>query len=76
MKTIELTGKVDDQHSLHAQVPDTVPPGDVKLVLLLPDGDDDISKEDWMQFIAENWYGELSDPREDIYTLEDGEPAK
>lgn len=28
----------------------------------------------WMQAIAEEWQEELADPREDIYTLEDGEP--
>lgn len=76
MKAIEITGKVDNQHSLRAQVPEDVPPGEVKLVLLLPDADEDITKEEWMAFIAENWKDELSDPREDIYTLEDGEPVK
>lgn len=76
MKTIELVGNVDDQHSLRAQVPDDVPPGNVKLVLLLPDGGDDVGKDEWMRFIAENWKDELSDPREDVYTLEDGEPVK
>jgi len=27
----------------------------------------------WMQALAHEWRDELSDPREDIYTLEDGE---
>ncbi len=29
---------------------------------------------DWTRFIACAWYEELADVREDIYTLEDGEP--
>lgn len=28
----------------------------------------------WMQAIAHEWREELADPREDIYTMEDGEP--
>ncbi len=28
----------------------------------------------WMQAIAREWQEELADPREDISTLEDGEP--
>ncbi len=28
----------------------------------------------WAAFVAHEWHEELADPREDIYTLEDGEP--
>ena len=30
----------------------------------------------WAAFIAREWQEELADPREDIYTLEDGEPIE
>ncbi len=35
----------------------------------------DLSDEDldWTRFLACAWHKELADPREDIYTLEDGE---
>ena len=29
----------------------------------------------WARFVAEQWLDELADPREDIYTLRDGEPV-
>jgi len=28
----------------------------------------------WTQGIAHEWTSELSDPREDVYTMDDGEP--
>lgn len=35
---------------------------------------EDPTEQEWMQFIAQQWQEELADVREDIYTLEDGEP--
>jgi hypothetical protein len=72
MKAIELIGDIDDQHRLQANVPNDVPAGPVRLIVLLPDEDD--AGAAWQQGIARAWAGELSDPREDIYTLEDGQP--
>ena len=37
--------------------------------------DGDLTHEEWMQFIAYCLRDELNDPREDIYTLEDGKPS-
>ncbi|HVS40209.1 MAG TPA: hypothetical protein VMS17_31920 [Gemmataceae bacterium] len=37
--------------------------------------DEDLTHEEWMQFIAYCWRESLNDPREDIYTLEDGKPS-
>jgi hypothetical protein len=36
--------------------------------------DEELTAEEWMQFIAYCWRDELNDPRDDIYTLEDGQP--
>jgi len=69
MCTIELFGNVDDQHRLLVQVPDAVRPGPVKVLLEIPDDSDD-----WAQGVAAIWAADWSDPREDIYTLEDGKP--
>ena len=81
MKTIELVGHVDEQHQLHAEVPASVAPGEVKLLVLVPEGEEDwewpapdLTKEEWAQFVAHGLRNELGDPREDIYSLEDGEP--
>lgn len=39
MKAIELLGDVDDQHRLDAHVPNHLPAGRVRLIVLLPAGD-------------------------------------
>ena len=68
MKAIELIGDIDEQHRLHAQVP----AGQVRLIVFLP-GEDDAGSL-WADGVASEWSAELSDPREDIYTLDDGRP--
>ena len=37
--------------------------------------DEDLTEEEWMLFIAYCLRNELNDPREDLYTLEDGSPS-
>jgi hypothetical protein len=43
-----------------------------------PDQDDwsseELSEDEWRAVIAHSLEAELNDPREDLYTLEDGEP--
>jgi hypothetical protein len=57
MKAIELTGDIDEQHRLHAQVPADVPAGPVRLIVLLPDEDDaDIARP---QGVDRAWLDEL-----------------
>jgi hypothetical protein len=73
MKAVELVGRVDNQHRLQAQVPESLPPGPVRIIVLIPEEDE--AGAAWMQGIAREWATELSDSREDIYTLEDGKPA-
>lgn len=72
MKAIELIGQVDEQHRLHAEVPAEVPTGQVR-VIVLPSEDEAGSL--WAQGVAAEWSAELVDPREDIYTLDDGKPV-
>ena len=66
MKALELMGEVNTQHLLQAQVPEALPPGPVRIIVLIPEAED--VGEAWMQGIAREWAAELSDPREDIYT--------
>ena len=72
MKAIELIGDIDDQHRLHAQVPKNLPVGQVRLILL--PGEDEAGGI-WAHGIAAEWSAELADSREDIYTLDDGQPV-
>ncbi|MBZ5634886.1 MAG: hypothetical protein LAO55_17325 [Acidobacteriia bacterium] len=73
MKAIELIGDIDEQHRLRAQVPDELPAGPVRLIVLLPDEDD--AGIAWPHGVAKEWSDELRDSRQDIYTLEDGQPV-
>jgi hypothetical protein len=73
MKAIELIGDIDDQHRLQARVPEELPTGPVRLIVLLADEDD--AGDVWDHGIAKEWVDELRDSREDIYTLEDGQPV-
>jgi len=73
MKAIELIGDIDEQHRLRAQVPDELPAGPVRLIVLLPDEDN--SGIAWEQGVSKEWADELRDSRQDIYTLDDGQPV-
>jgi hypothetical protein len=70
MDPIELIGHVDEQRLLHVELPPTVGPGPIK-VTLEPVGD---VPDDWRALANRAWAADWSDPSEDIYTLEDGEP--
>jgi hypothetical protein len=75
MQSIRVTGEVDKQHQLVATLPDSIPPGSVEvLVISHADGNDEAGLQ-WIEGIAREWHDELSDSREDIYTLKDGIPA-
>jgi len=79
MRALELIAEVDEQHRLHLELPDTEP-GPVRVLILLPEPQEEAPETEgevdsiWMRAIAHEWREELSDPREDIYTLEDGKP--
>ena len=74
MNTVRVIGTVDKKHQLSAQVPDTIPPGPVT-VLIVPVMDRDETEDAWTAGIAREWADELGDPAQDIYTLSDGEPV-
>ena len=79
MKTIELMGHVDEQHRLSGSVPAEVAPGPVRVQLVIEsqaetNGEDGLDPN-WEQAIAADWAQDWLDPREDLYTLADGEPV-
>lgn len=73
MRAIELVGDIDQQHRLQADVPKDLPAGPVRLIVLLPDEDE--GGIAWTQGVTREWREELQDSRQDIYTLEDGQPV-
>jgi len=72
MKAIELLGDIDDQHRLMAQVPEDLPIGPVRVIVLVPEEDE--AGAEWPRGAAREWTEELTDSRQDIYTLDDGQP--
>ena len=75
MRAYELIGAIDEERQIHAKLPADAPltHDDVRLLVLLPESGDE-TEASWMQGIAREWAAELADEREDIYTLQDGEP--
>jgi hypothetical protein len=72
MESIAIQGLVDDQHRLSAVVPGSVPPGPVTVWIVANAQEDDAGAA-WMTGISHQWADELGDPRQDIYTLADGD---
>lgn len=75
MDSISIQGHVDDQHRLSAIVPGSVVPGPVTVWIGARTADEDETGAAWMTGIGDQWADELNDPREDLYTLSDGEPV-
>jgi len=73
MRAIELLGEIDDEHRLRAQVPEGFPTGSVRLIVLMPEEDE--AGLAWAGGIPAEWSVELSDPNQDNYTLDDGQPV-
>jgi hypothetical protein len=76
MNIFEIIGHVDEQHRLSAEVPQTVPVGPVKIIVKLPGDETEDEPGSWARAVGQAWLAEWSDPREDIYTLEDGQPVR
>ncbi len=72
MHAHRITGHVDERHNLSAQVPDTVPPGPVTITIVPAESND--QDDEWAVGVSQEWAEELTDVRQDIYTLDDGEP--
>jgi len=75
MPALKVIGEVSASHRLEAAVPPTVSPGPVEIWLVVPGSDKDETGDAWMEGVAREWHDELSDPRQDFYTLADGDPV-
>ena len=71
---VKLSANVDENRRLSAQVPASIRPGPVT-VLVLPESEEDEAQV-WTAGVAQEWADDLADPRQDIYTLADGEPVR
>jgi hypothetical protein len=75
MSDFQIQGEVDANHQLKVTVPDAIPPGPVTVVIL-PVRHEDEGGDAWIHGVAHQWADELSDPRQDIYMLDDGDPVR
>ena len=75
MNAVKPVGHVDDQHCLTAEVPASVPPGPVTVLIVSCSGAADAGDE-WITGVAHEWSDDLDDRRQDIYSLTDGEPVR
>ena len=72
MKAVEIQGEIDEQRQLRAQVPQGLPTGSVRIIVLVADEDE--AGSSWEAGISSEWSSELNDSAQDIYTLNDGQP--
>lgn len=75
LRAIETTATIDDERHLllDAPLPENAN-GRVRVIILFAD-DSEIHEDQWLRAMAHNpSFSFLNDPREDIYTLQDGKP--
>ena len=75
MRTLELEAEIDDRGHVEFDLPPGTPAGPVRVLLLMPELGDDDGGFSWMAGVANEWREDLADQRQDIYTLDDGEPV-
>jgi hypothetical protein len=75
MRAIETTARIDDRRSL--RLDEDLPAesqGAVRVIILFPESDEP-SEPEWLTAATSNSaFADLADPREDVYTLQDGTP--
>jgi hypothetical protein len=75
MRAIETTARIDTRRSL--QLDEDLPvesQGPVRVIILFPESED-LGEAEWLAAAASNpAFDDLADPREDVYTLQDGKP--
>ncbi len=75
LRAVEMTGTVDEQQHLVLDGPIPIAgPSRVRIIILV-EQDSEIDEHEWLDAASRNpAYDFLKDPREDIYTINDGKP--
>ena len=73
MRAVSIVGEIDDDHQIRAEAPRDFPAGRVQLIVVRPDEDE--AGAFWPWDLSQVWSDELGDVRQDLYTLEDGQPV-
>lgn len=66
-------GEIDEDHNIRGEALRDLPPGRVQLIVVRPDEDE--AGAFWPWDVSQAWSDELSDVRQDLYTLADGQPV-
>ena len=74
MRALEMVADVDREHQLRLDLPISVKSDRVRVLVLVPESNEEEMETGWLRGMAREWAAELGDEREDLYTLEDGEP--
>jgi hypothetical protein len=74
MKPLKLIGNVDERHQLSLQVPEFIAPGEIEVMVMRCETEDEAGQK-WESGVAREWAADLTDARQDIYSLTDGEPV-
>ena len=74
MQAFKVMGEVDEHGRLVATVPTSFEPGQVEVLVIAPEHNQREAEETWMTGVVQEWHDDLSDPRQDIYSLADGSP--
>ena len=76
-QAIEATGTIDSQGQLQLDKPlSSAKDQRVRVIVLLEEVEDSIEEQDWLKAATTNpSFAFLYDAEEDIYTLNDGQPA-
>lgn len=69
----ELIAEVDDTRQVQITIPETIRTRQARIIILPYETGED--PEQWMRALGREWQDELSDERQDIYSLDDGEPV-
>jgi hypothetical protein len=75
MKAFEFVTEIDERRLLELALPSSAPLGHARVIVLLPEPEEDEASAAWMQGVAREWAADLADERQDVYTLQDGEPV-
>ena len=66
---------MDEHHRPSAKVPADIPAGPIEVTIDVPGAGEDAAGRAWAAGIAREWAEELADARQDVYTLDEGEPV-
>lgn len=74
MKAIETTGQIDQHGMLHVAEPLATKDKRVKVIVLVPESEDD-EETQWLKSVSKNpAFSFLEDPAENVYSMKDGKP--